>query len=102
MGFLRSKFSGGDRSLSIAGIAGRVYLYIMKTTTQINYKTVGSGKWSFKSIQRYCLKKGIPLKQAAWVEFSINYGFDYQHLNTLTGDVMSESNSDPLRRMLGL
>lgn len=74
----------------------------MKNTTQINFKTVGSGHWKIESIKRYCEKKGVELKQAAWVSFSINYGFDYDHLDITTGKVMSSENSDPLMRMLGI
>lgn len=74
----------------------------MSTTTQINYKSVGSGKWKFSSIQNYCAKKGIELRQAAYVEFSINYGFDYEHLDITNGNIKETTNSDPLMRMLGV
>lgn len=71
-------------------------------TTQINNKSVGSGRWPMKSIQAYCAKKGIILASAAYVTYHINYGFDYEHLDLKTGLIAHCMNSDPMASMLGL
>lgn len=72
-----------------------------KTTTIINGKSVGNGKWKFSSIQNYCAKRGVELQSASYQEYDINYGFDYEHLDVTTGKVKATHNSDPYRSMLG-
>lgn len=74
----------------------------MRTRTIINGYTVGNGKWKFESILKYCKRKGIELESASYQEYDINYGFNYKHLDVKTGKVKSESNSDPIKEMLGL
>lgn len=72
-----------------------------KTTTIINGKSVGNGKWKFSSIQNYCAKRGVELQSASYQEYDINYGFDYEHLDVTTGKVKATHNSDTYRSMLG-
>lgn len=72
------------------------------TKTIINGKTVGNGKWKFASIQNYCAKKGIQLTSASYQSYEMNYGFDYEHLDVVTGKVKATHNSDPMRSMLGM
>jgi hypothetical protein len=71
-------------------------------TTQINHKNVGAGRWSLKSIQAYCAKKGIELTSAAYVTYSLNHGFDYEYLNLNTGVIAHCWNSDPAASMLAI
>lgn len=71
-------------------------------TTQINNKSVGSGRWSIESIKGYCAKKGIVLTNAAYVTYHISHGFDYEHLNLNTGAIINCTNYDAMTRMLGL
>lgn len=69
--------------------------------TIINGKTVGNGKWKFVSIKSYCEKKGVELQNASYQYYDINFGFDYDHLDTNTGNIKASSNSNTMRSMLG-
>lgn len=73
----------------------------MKTQTFVNGKSVGNGKWKFSSIKSYCSKKGIEIRAISYREYNINYGFDYEHLDIVTGKVKSTHNSDTMLSMLG-
>lgn len=73
----------------------------MSTKTLINGTTVGDNKWSKKAVENYCSKRNIELKSISYQYYDINYGFEYEHLDVETFKVKSESQSDPLKEMLG-
>lgn len=74
----------------------------MSTKTLINGEIVGEKKLSEKAIKKYCEKRNITIKSISYQYYDINYGFEYEHLNLETFQIKSESNSDPLKEMLGI